>query len=243
MEDYDRIEIAYIFDSKPSIRAYESLFSGFSQRPGPEYSSGQFNINYWTSDGEKQHEYDDYEAAAEAMKSSPTARIGVSMGRYELQVTTNNTDSWLLSAVPHITFSAEVYSFEEPDDTADSDATEHRRQEFAQTLADAAGILEPTWGFGRRGGIAIGENDSIDSLISTSTPPLYDYNVFHPRAVEQIGRERIRSAPVWFVRELDTGGVFLTVREPPKYCSQAVDQCLNVADHLGIPLAEPDQYH
>lgn len=75
------------------------------------------------------------------------------MGRYELQVTTNRTNSWLLSEVPHVTFSVEVYSFEKPDDAGHSDAVEQRRQEFVQTLADVATVLKPTWGFGRRGGI------------------------------------------------------------------------------------------
>lgn len=243
MEDYDRIELAYIFDAEPPVQVYESLFDGFPRRPGPEYDPGEFNINYWTGDGEKRHEHGDYRDAAEAMNSSPTARIGVSMGRYELQVTTNSTDSWLLSTIPHVTFSAEVYPFKEPDDTAQLDGVEHRRQEFVRTLADAAAVLEPTWGFGRRGGIAIGEGDSIDSLSTTQTPPLYEYNVFPPEMVAQLGRERIRSAPAWFVEELDTGGAFLAVREPPEYCSQTVDQCLKVADHLGIPLAETDRYH
>jgi len=46
MEDYDRIEIAYVFDSEPSMQAYEFLFAGVPKRPGPEYEAGEFNINY-----------------------------------------------------------------------------------------------------------------------------------------------------------------------------------------------------
>lgn len=243
MEDYDRIEVAYILNSEPSVQVYASLFDGFPQRPGPEYGPEEFNINYWTDDGEKQHEHNDAAAAAEAIKFSPTARIGVSMGRYEIQVTTNRTDSWLLSEVPHVTFSAEVYSFEQPDDAAQIEDAEHRRREFVQILADAAAVLEPKWGFGRRGGIAIDEDDSIDSLSNTPTPPLYEYNVFPSETVDRLGRERLRSAPVWFVEELDTGAIFLAVREPPKSCSQTVDQCLDVADYLGVSLAEPVRYH
>lgn len=76
-----------------------------------------------------------------------------------------------------------------------------------------------------------------------STPPLYEYNVFRPETVEELGRERVLSAPDWYVEELDSGGVFLAVREPPKQCSPAIDACLDVADHLGIPLGKTERYH
>jgi hypothetical protein len=46
MEDYDRIEIAYVFDSEPSMQAYEFLFAGVPKRPRPEYEAGEFNINF-----------------------------------------------------------------------------------------------------------------------------------------------------------------------------------------------------
>ncbi|TYL39967.1 hypothetical protein CV102_04075 [Natronococcus pandeyae] len=110
-------------------------------------------------------------------------------------------------------------------------------------LARAADILEPRWGFGRRGGIAVGTQETVDDLAARTTPPLYEYNVFRPETVEALGRERVRSAPAWYVEELDNGGVFLAVREPPRQCGPAAEPCFEVGDHLGIALGKTDRYH
>lgn len=44
----------------------------------------------------------------------------------------------------------------------------------------------PGRGFGRRGGLAIGEDETIDDLAARPTPPLYEYNVFRPGTVEAL---------------------------------------------------------
>jgi len=52
----------------------------------------------------------------------------------------------------------------------------------------------------------------------------------------------VTDAPAWKVIELDSGGIFLVVREPPHSCGLHIDQCLKVSDHLGIPLFDPSNY-
>jgi len=145
--------------------------------------------------------------------------------------------------VPHLKSITWIYRLERADDGEGSAGIERLRREFVDIHALAADILEPRWAFGRRGGLAIGEDESIEKLTETTTPPLYEYNYFRPETVDALGWDRVLTAPAWYVEKLDSGGVFLAVREPPKQCSPGVDACVEVADHLGIPLATPERYH
>ncbi|MFW5917984.1 MAG: hypothetical protein ACOCR0_00730, partial [Haloferacaceae archaeon] len=109
--------------------------------------------------------------------------------------------------------------------------------------AQAADILDPTWGFGRRGGLAIAEDETVEELASMTKPPLYEYNVFREETVEAIGRDRVLSTPCYFVKELDSGGVFLAVTEPPKQVGHEDQPYEEAAEHLGLPLAKTERYH
>jgi hypothetical protein len=132
---------------------------------------------------------------------------------------------------------------EDTDDVDHRNKITQRRREFVEVLAQAANILEPKWGFGRRGGVAIGEDETIEDLATRTKPPLYEYNVFRPETVEAIGREQVLSAPAYYVEELDSGGVFMAVTEPPKQCGHEGQQCEEVADQLGLSLAKTERYH
>jgi len=149
------------------------------------------------------------------------------------------SDPW----VPHLRFSTWIYRLKRADDGEGSAEIERLRREFVDIHALVAEVLEPRWAFGRRGGLAIGEDESIEELSKTTTPPLYEYNYFRPETVDALGWDRVLTAPAWYVDKLDSGGVFLAVREPPKQCSPGVDACVEVADHLGIPLGTPERYH
>ena len=250
MEDYDWIEIAYVLDDEPSVPTYESLLETLPRYPDETLEADEFSLNY--SNG---HDVDELrvpgstEEAADVLATYPNCRVSVPMGLdlYDISIGFSKTGMGLLPSAsrPYLRFATTIYPFEETNGAdADSQAElADRRQEFAAVLAQAADVLEPRWGFGRRGGIAVGADETVDDLASRTTPPLYEYNVFRPETVEALGRERVRSAPAWYVEELDDGGVFLAVREPPRQCSPAAEPCLEVADHLGIPLGKTDRYH
>lgn len=100
----------------------------------------------------------------------------------------------IYASTPYLTFSTWIYALEKPD-REPLERVKQRRREFVEVLARAADVLEPRWGFGRRGGLAIGEDETIDDLAARPAPPLYEYNVFRPETVEALGRERVRLAP------------------------------------------------
>lgn len=250
MEDYDWIEIAYVFDDEPTAETYESLLDVLPRYPGNTLEEDEFGVNYSDGNGvDERRVSGSTSEVAELLSTHPNCRISVPMGLdlYDLSIGFNKTGAGLLpsSSRPYVRFATTIYVFEDPDeeDDASLENGRHLRREFVEVLAHAADVLEPRWGFGRRGGLAVGEDDTVESLAAMTTQPLYEYNVFRPETVEAIGRDRVLSAPAWYVEELDWGGIFLAVREPPDQCNPSQTPCVEVADHLGIPLARTERYH
>ena len=234
MQDYDKIQVAYIFEKEPTVDDYQSLFERLLEYTGNDKQI-KISADEIKTDPAETAEfiYKD-----ESGNVRPPVKLDISIasskeGRGLL------LDPW----VPHLKSLTWIYRLKRADDGEGSAEIERLRREFAEIHALAAEVLEPRWVFGRRGGLAIGENESIEELTEMTTPPLYEYNYFRPETVDALGWARVLTAPAWYVNKLDSGGVFLAVREPPKQCSPGVDACVEVADHLGIPLAKPERYH
>ena len=236
MEDYDCIEAAYIFEEELSVNDYRSLFKRLV-----EYAGGDEELEFsLTADVDKATPKE----SAEIMQANESGRVKPPSG-LDISILFDKQGLGLLSEpwVPHLNFTTWIYRLKGTNDGEISAEVKRLRREFAEIHALAADNLEPRWVFGRRGGLAIGEDESIEELTETTTPPLYEYNYFRPETVDALGWDRVLTAPAWYVDKLDSGGVFLAVREPPKQCSPGVDACLEVADHLGISLGKPERYH
>lgn len=247
MKDYDCIKIGFVFEEAPSRQAYETLFNIFYNQDNESKNKKGHEIHY--RDGDHRSTIDaDNDEAAKIMTTASMCHVSLSTGHsnidHTIEVGFDNSGMGLLatSPYPYLSLTTWTYSLEDPKKEA-LDTVKDRRMRYVRGLAEIAKIFRPLWGFGRRGGIAIGEDQTIEDLATRLKPPLYEYNVFRQETVEAIGREHVLSAPAYYVEELDSGGVFLAVREPPKQCSTAADACLDVADHLGIPLGKTERYH
>ncbi|MFY4814854.1 hypothetical protein ACOJIV_19475 [Haloarcula sp. AONF1] len=244
MEDYDWIQIVYTFDTVPSLGVYKSLFRELPQHLDETNRSDELEVVYWDRDDERMEESVEYKGAAQISVEYPTVKVKLETGWEDISIGFEKQGLGFPSyeSMPYLEFTTWIYALQNPDDEH-TDRVKKRRREFAEIHAKAADILKPKWGFGRRGGLAIGEDETIEDLATRTKPPLYEYNVFRAETVDAIGRERVLSAPAWHVEELDSGGVFLAVRGPPKQCSAATDACLDVADHLDIPIGKTERYH
>ncbi|AXR79506.1 hypothetical protein AArc1_3201 [Natrarchaeobaculum sulfurireducens] len=244
MEDYDTIQIAHLFGREPSRDTYESLFELFLEYSGADEDQSKLDVIYTDEENTSKTSSASVSKVSQIARSANSVTVKAPMGWDDLSIGFSRDGAGFpaYESTPYLTFTAWIYPLKDP--TRETlEQVKLRRREFVELLGRASDVLEPRWGFGRRGGLAIGEDDTIDDLVATTTPPLYEYNVFRPETVEAIGRERVRSAPAWYVEELDNGGVFLSVREPPKQCHHAAEPCLEVADHLGVPLAKTERYH
>jgi len=241
MEDPDWIEIAYVFEQFPSKERLLALFDVFPEVPGPEYDAGEFDITSWNSDGKRDHDYGNSNEAIDALEASPVCSVEVPFDEFQLVISSDESEP-LLESTPHLTFRENIYPFSSGNEESTSEVIENRRAAFMDTLTDIASILEPKWGFGRRGGLAIGEDETVAELASRQKPPLYDYNVFNPEKVEAIGRDRLASVPAYHSVDLDFGGVFLVVLEPTDTCWEGSERCQEVADHLGLELGATERY-
>lgn len=244
MEDYDRIEVAYVFDTEPTTETYKDLFEKLLTLQNNDSESEKIEAVYWDKNLNKHTQVSKYEEVAQIVPEFQTISVKLQTGWDEISIGFSKREKTFpyYESTPYLQFSTWIYPLEDPDGDF-PDEVKHRRREFAKIHAHAANILDPQWGFGRRGGLAIGKDDNINELATMVTPPLYEYNVFRRETVEAIGRECVLSTPAWYVKELDAGGVFLAVPEPPQQCSPATNACLEVADHLGISLGKTDQYH
>lgn len=242
MQNNDWLEVGFIFEEMPGRDRYEALLDTLPDRPGPNYGETEYKIDAWAGpDLSGDHYIGDTSDALAAITRAEKFSITTSLGEFELLFGTDG-DEGLLGAHPHLTFSATVYPFKQGKKNVSTDTLIQRRETLVSALATAAEVLDPLWGFGRRGGIAVGTEQDVGQLARSKKPPLYDYNVFSQETVEQLGRERVTSAPAWVVEELPTGGVFIAVRPPPNTCGPGSEECVAVAEHLDVAMATPERY-
>ena len=245
MQDYDWIQIAYLFSKEPSAESYELMFEVLSDCQKNGTDSERFDITYWNNDGTRHDTVAETSEIPRILLDYPTISVKVDMGWDEISIglSKQNTGIPSYTSTPYLRFTTWIYALKDPKENNYLDDVKQFRREFVTVHSRVASVLEPEWGFGRRGGLAIGDDQTIEELIDQQVPPLYEYNVFSEETVEAIGRERVLSASAYYVEELDSGGVFLAVREPPTQCSHVAEPCLEVADHLGLSLATPERYH
>lgn len=244
MEDYDCIEMAFVFDNPPSVETYETLLETLLGYSGIDTEATELNIKYQNEGDESEWASCNHREIARIARTSSSMNVSVPLEWDDISIGFSKGGMGFptYSSTPYLRFTTWIHTLQEPDREPLERVT-RRRWEFAEIHARAANVLDPKWGFGRRGGLAIGEDETVEALAAMTTPPLYEYNVFRPETVEAIGRDRVLSAPAWYVEELDSGGVFLAVREPPKQCNPSQKPCVEVADHLGISLARTERYH
>lgn len=241
MQDHDWIEVGFLFSETLDREPIERFLEQLPNHSGPEYGADEFNITYWEN-GDREHLYGGASEALKTISSSHEFSVEIAFSGFQLYMESHVVDG-LLSSTPNLVFRETAHPFKDREDQGHGDGAAQHRRVFVEALADAAEILDPAWGFGRRGGLAIGEDQSLEELATATRPPLYEYNVFHEETVEAIGRERVLDAPAWYVEELDTGGVFLAVRAPPSSCSTHSEDYVEIADYLGLPAAELSRYH
>lgn len=242
MEDFEWIEVGLLFRSDPPEEAIESLLESSPLRGFDDLDSGQCSISYSDEDYNSTRFNGSPSEASNMLANKESGRVKFRHDGFHVSIK-KNLRRWMMSSMPHLIFREQVHPFTDPESEEYVEEVTQRRRSFVQMLADAAEILDPIWGFGRRGGLAIGEDQPVEGLANAIRPPLYEYNVFREETVKAIGRERVLDAPAWFVEELDTGGVFLAVREPPSSCSTHSEDYVEIADYLGLPVCDPTRYH
>lgn len=236
--DNDWIEVAYVFDRSPSCGVLRSAFRGLMEHSRRENDAGTFAVAYWDDPSDIVRLEGDETDAARACSNYEAATVTIPFDGFELRVGRDHT-SGCLASTPHLILREEVHPFTEP---WDSESTHtNRRRHFTEILAQAGELLDPAWAFGRRGGAAVEPGESPTALASSMRPPLYEYNLFHETVVNDIGRERIHSAPAWNIEDLETGSIFLVTREPPRSCTPNEPPCAAVAEHLGLSVADVDE--
>jgi hypothetical protein len=102
MEDYDRIELVYIFDEEPSISAFKSLFGDLPTYPGPEYSADEFSMSYRDENQGVNEVYDVglFDDVVQVVSTYPNWSISVPLDHDELDVVSNQGGVGLLSEAP-----------------------------------------------------------------------------------------------------------------------------------------------
>lgn len=227
------ISFVCVFDSAPSADRVVSAFELLADLSGQDDAGSEIDVAWWDENSSITSFRGDLAATIDAWKRSETITATVRFEGFELAVEGDDADSPLAS-IPHIRFSEQIHAFTPPEDR--SETRERRRRRFAEAIGAAASLLEPEFGIGHQGEVTPEMIQQYRQRSAASHPPLYEYNLFSTETVESVGRERFITAPAWHVAELDSGGIFLVVRPPPQRCGPEVEDCIAVANHLGLSL-------
>lgn len=230
------IEFACVFETPPSEATVASLFELLREYSDGDTGDSGLNIACWDEESDIEAFEGDSTDAADAWQRRETITVTVRFEGFELRVGAE-TQSGPLASVPHISFRETIHPFT-GSDGGDTKALERRRRRFVGALSTAGSLLDPKFGIGCGHGVTSEMIESYPDRPAESQPPLYEYNLLSAETADSVGRDRLLTAPAWYVSELDSGGVFLVVRPPPRTCSQKVEECISVANSLGMSISD-----
>lgn len=242
MQDKDWIEFGCVFEDFPSRSDLESLLNTFPLAATEPCERSELHISVGEEDGSTEKWCDGPQAAITTLRENAGSSIRAGFDGYQLRIGCNRRRG-ILSTMPHLRVRETVYPFTDPQDDEYLQSVARKRKDFVERLAEISEKLTPSWGFGRPGGLAIGEEQSIEELATATRPPLYEYNALREETVQTIGRERILDIDAEYVREMETGGVFVALKQPPTSCGTYSKQYMDIAEYLGLPHADLSRYH
>lgn len=120
--------------------------------------------------------------------------------------------------IPHITLSFDAVYFKEDED---ENSPHFYKTNVNKTIELSKELYKST-----NPAFVGGEADNPDEYTPMPTKGELDkgiikdilwFNIFPPKFVRKIGREKLLSAPAWKVEELDDGGILLVLTEHPFY--------------------------
>jgi len=229
----DWIDVLLIYDDYLQVPALRSLFEYLMD--SPDAVSDKLDIAAWNDVADINHTTGTASNAANAISEYRDSTIGIEFEGYKIKVGSGYTEG-PLSNTPHLTLRTPIEQLSQSEDT-------NRIFRYLSKIAQCVERTEPILGIGRPHGFPSRELEDVVRQMPRLDPLLYEYNVFSSELVEDLGRDRVLSAPAYYVEELDSGGVFMAVTEPPKQCGHEGQQCEAVADQLGLDLANPERYH
>ena len=238
------ITVACLFDSRPDRTDIEGILRELKTGSSNASLTGELDMIYWDTTDNIQQQTSSIEKAARTCLDWDTWMVSLDFQGFELRLshTYSSTDDGSLSGFPHLDITATVHPFVASGGDSIDEEIQRRRRRFVNVLSDFLTVADPVCAFGGRseGRIQVSE-DTVQALLRSTTPPLFEYNLFNPNAVEAIGRDQIINAPAWHVEELESSRVFLISHQVPHICSPRVNECLKVAEHLGLAVAEPER--
>lgn len=237
---HEFIKIVYLFNKKPSEELIETLLLELSDHRYSTSSTDEYSIVYWgKSSGMPRTKTGSAEDVAHVWCQYPAAEVSIEFDGFELRMGPNYERD-CLSTTPHIDVREHHHPFTGTGMGELDEAVVQRQRRFVEVLAAISAIVDPDWGFGLWGELSVESGTSVDECMASTSPPLYEYNLFDERVVESIGRETVCSAPAWYIEELETGDVFLVPCQPHERCTPWSDSCVAVAEHLGLSVADVD---
>lgn len=131
----------------------------------------------------------------------------------------------------HLYLWADKYEFGHRQDTRTQAEARSRVQQYLDLVELAVVETDPDYGFGKLGTtVSPKVVPTVDELLASRVFNVFWLNVFDSAAVERLGRETILDAPVWEVRELETGHLMLVASDNP---FEPADEWADGVERLG----------
>lgn len=128
----------------------------------------------------------------------------------------NLDDSSFESGIPNITLSVEPVYFTEDEDESDSFYYKKSVDKIIELSKELYLIAKPAF-VGGEGSDPYELTPKLvkEDLKRGTIKNLFWFNIFPPKLVEKIGKEKLLSAPGWLVEELADGGIMLVLTRHP----------------------------
>lgn len=152
----------------------------------------------------------------------------------------NLDDSSFESGIPNITLSVEPVYFTEDEDENDSFYYKKSVDKIIELSKELYLIAKPAFVAGEGSDPYELTPKLMKEYLKNSTiKNIFWFNIFPPKLVEKIGREKLLSAPAWLIEELADGGIMLILTQHPFFSyidfrNEHKDKKEEVEKYLGL---------
>ena len=230
----DEVTTKFVFQRPLNGKELGELTSSNFERAGLSPPNNSLNkYRYLTIDGDRSKEASLEEATERVLQAGGGT---VTIGFHELNIRVRYFSQEVAESEPQLGIGVWASQFKLWEDSTEASARRRTKQytTFVRLLAET---FDPLYAFG---GIERNEKTNqllppLDRLKRGEVKRLFWLNVFSSTAVNQLGRDRVLSAPAWDVEELENGSVMVAISDNPVHPSKVwQDAGKRVGKHLSL---------
>lgn len=193
-------------------------------------------IHYYSVDGNEK-KVETIEDIVAGIDSGVTASVELERNRTSVSIQKNaDVDSGPSRTLKNLYLWSWESEFRPPRDGWNGRSRDDATMRYVDVIRTAVEITDPDYGYGTYPEYTDpGTVPTYDDVLDGRVRGLFWLNLFGPKTIDILGRDRIESAPAWRVEELSTGHLLVVATDNPVDPSEKWKGATDaVAEHLGF---------